>query len=127
MTNKSKSDQVQCLNVYSHGKKSVGHINGIEAICRAWQASEARLNLECIEAGEDQKLTDAACDRAAERNTKLFEKLQEMKPVSDEEISDLIHLAKSLLEFSWENSARIKVILQMASNALHDRKIKQAA
>lgn len=99
----------------------------IEAIRRAWQASEARLNLECIEAGDDDKLTGAACTRADERTDKLFAKLQGMRPVSDDDISDLIHLAKSLLAFSWENSERIKVILQMASNALHDRKIKKAA
>ena len=99
----------------------------IEAICRAWRASEAKLNLECIEAGEDDELIGAACDRDTERTDKLFAELQKMKAVSDDEISDLIHLAKSLLEFSWENAEGIKVILQMASNALHDRKIKQAA
>lgn len=101
--------------------------NTIEAICRAWKASEARLNLECIEAGDDDKLCNVACDRASEREAKLFERLQGMEAVSDDEISDLLGLAKSLLQFSWENSERIKVILQMATNAIHDRKIKQAA
>lgn len=99
----------------------------IEAICRAWRASAARLNLECIEGGDNDKLAGAACDRADERETKLFEKLQGMKAVSDDDIRDLLSLAKSLLEFSWENGPRIKAILQMATNALHDRRVKQAA
>jgi hypothetical protein len=99
----------------------------IEAICRAWQASEARLNLECIEAGEDDELIAAACDRDTQRTDRLFEKLQKMKAVSDDNISDQLHLARLLLEFSWENAEGIKVILQMASNALHHRKILRAA
>ena len=99
----------------------------IETICRAWQASHARLNLECIEAGNDEKLTDAACDRDTERTDKLFAKLQTMKPVSDDDIYELLHLSKLLLEFSWENAERIKVILEMASHALFDRKYALAA
>jgi hypothetical protein len=99
----------------------------IEAIRRAWQASEARLSLECNEAGDDEELISAACDRDTERTDKLFAKLQKMKPVTDDDISDLLDLAKLLLEFSWENAERIKVILQRASNALYDRKLKQAA
>ena len=98
----------------------------IEAIC-SWQASEARLNLECIEAGNDDELIAAACNRDTERTDKLFEKLQKMKAVSDDDVSELLHLAELLLEFSWENAEGIKVILRIASNALHDRKIKQAA
>jgi hypothetical protein len=50
-----------------------------------------------------------------------------MKATTDDDISDLIHLAKSPLEFAWENAEGIKVTLQMASNGLCDRKIKQAA
>lgn len=93
----------------------------IEEVCRAWRASEARLNMECIEAGEDQKLTGAACDRCVERNEKLFAKLQKMAPVSDDDIQQLIWLSKELLDFSWENSERVKAILQKASLTLTDR------
>ncbi|MDP1700153.1 MAG: hypothetical protein Q8L53_04215 [Aestuariivirga sp.] len=97
------------------------------AICKVWQASEARLHLERVEAGNYDELCSTACGRDDGRIAKLFAKLQEMRPVADDEISNLLHSAKSLREFSWENFKRIRAILQMASNALHDRKIKQAA
>jgi hypothetical protein len=99
----------------------------IEAICRAWRASEARLHLECIEAGNDDDLVAFACDRDTERTDKLFEKLQKMKAVSDDDIYELLHLAELLLEFSWENAEGIKVILRMARNAITDRKVALAA
>jgi hypothetical protein len=103
------------------------NLKTIEAVCRAWHASNARLNLECTEAGNDEKLIAAACDRDTERTNKLFEKLQKKKPVSDDDIYDLISIAEKLLEFSWENAARIKVILRMVSHALTDRKFALAA
>jgi hypothetical protein len=99
----------------------------IEATCRAWHASNARLNLECIEAGNDEKLTSAACDRDTERTDKIFEKLQKMNPVSNDDVYEILTLAEKLLEFSWENSERIKVLLRMASDAITDRKVKLAA
>jgi hypothetical protein len=49
-----------------------------------------------------------------------------MKAVSDDDIQELIHLADTLLEFSWENAERIKVILRKASNALTDRRVAAA-
>jgi hypothetical protein len=98
------------------------NLKTIEAISRAWHASNARLNLECTEAGNDEKLIAAACDRDTERTNKLFNKLQCMKADSDDDIYGLLSIAEKLLEFSWENSGRIRVLLRMASHALTERK-----
>ena len=99
----------------------------IQSIGRAWRASEARLQMEIIEAGDDDELIGASCDRDTERTDKLFEKLQKMKAATDDDIYELLHIANLLLEFSWENEEGIKTILRMASNALTDRRVKHAA
>ena len=99
----------------------------IEDICRAWRASEARLHLECIEAGDDDKLVAAACDRDDRRTDELFVRLQKMQAASDDDVYELLKIAKLLLVLSWENAERIKVILGMASSALSNRHIKRAA
>lgn len=90
------------------------------------------MQLEVIEAGDDDDGVNAACDRDYARTGKLLEKLQKTKVVSDGEVYELLSLSKTLLEkislgFSHQNADALGVILKMATNALHDRKLKQAA
>jgi hypothetical protein len=102
-------------------------MNTIESIARAWRASEARMQLEIIEAGDDEELVGAACDRDTTRTDRLFEKLQKMKAATDDDIYELLHIANLLLKFSWENEEGLRTILRIASNALTDRRVKHAA
>ena len=96
----------------------------IALVRRAWEVSIARLNLECTEAGDNDKGVAAACGRHDKRADDFFEQLMGLKATSEDDVYELVSLARLLLKDEGSRE-RVSEILRLAWIALTGRAAKR--
>src|SRR5437016_3230792 len=70
----------------------------VRELCREWKLAGARLAVEVLEAGDDEEAVAAACQKADDRMTEIFERIDNDIAHSFDDVFALLGLAIHVLE-----------------------------